>query len=227
MTTERAPLVVAIDGPAGSGKSTLARRLAEALNLPYVNTGLMYRAVTSEAVRSGIDVEDERALTSIAARLTFDLTSSVPPGELVIEGRIPGSELAAPEVEENVSAVSRHPAVREVLRAEQRRLAERGAVLEGRDIGSAVFPEAPVKIFLVATPEERAARRVRERLGGTPTVDGGSIAGSLAERDALDELVNPFVPPEGAVAIDTSGKGLDEVFEEALAIARDHLEGTP
>jgi CMP/dCMP kinase len=229
--------VVAIDGPAGSGKSTLAERMARALDLPYVNTGLMYRAVTLRALRQGVDLEDGRALAEVARGIRFDLSSRFAPPALVIDGEPPSPELVAPEVEVNVSTVSRHPEVRAVLRDEQRRLGSRGAVMEGRDIGSVVFPDAAVKIFLVAAPDERAARRVRERRepdpgAGVPSTatDGPpvrpEVADALAARDARDEQVNPFVPAPDAVPLDTTGRDPDEVLREALAIARQRLEAS-
>jgi cytidylate kinase len=229
--------VVAIDGPAGSGKSTLAERLARALGLPYVNTGLMYRAATLRALREGVDLEDGRSLAQMARGIRFDLSSRFSLPAILIDGEPPSPDLVVPEVEVNVSTLSRHPEVRTVLRDEQRRLGSGGAVMEGRDIGSAVFPDAAVKIFLVAAPEERAARKVRERRGSpqsdgaipassdapTPTPD---VAEALATRDALDEQVNPFVPAPDAVLLDTTGKDPDEVLLEALAIARERLEAS-
>jgi len=229
--------VVAIDGPAGSGKSTLAERLARALGLPYVNTGLMYRAATLLALREGVDLEDGPTLAQVARGIRFDLSSRFSPPAILIDGEPPSPDLVVPEVEVNVSTLSRHPEVRTVLRDEQRRLGGGGAVMEGRDIGSVVFPDAAVKIFLVAAPDERVARRVRERRrapqndaavpasgdGSTPTPD---VAETLAARDALDEQVNPFVPAPDAVLLDTTGKDPNEVLREALAIARERLEGS-
>ena len=228
--------VVAIDGPAGSGKSTLAEGLARALGLPYVNTGLMYRAATLRALRKGVDLEDGPSLAQMARTIRFDLSSRFSPPAVLIDGEPPSPDLVVPEVEVNVSTLSRHPEVRTVLRGEQRRLGSGGAVMEGRDIGSAVFPDAAVKIFLVAAPDERVARRVRER--GSPHSDGAipassdgptptpDVAEALATRDALDEQVNPFVPAPDAVLLDTTGKDPDEVLREALAIARERLEAS-
>jgi len=229
--------VVAIDGPAGSGKSTLAEELARALGLPYVNTGLMYRAATVRALREGVDLEDGPALAQVARGIRFDLSWRFSPPAMLIEGEPPSPDLVVPEVEVTVSTLARHPEVRSVLRDEQRRLGSRGAVMEGRDIGSVVFPDAAVKIFLVAAPDERVARRIRERRGPpesdgavpassdgpTPTPD---VAEALATRDALDEQVNPFVPAPDAVLLDTTGKDPNEVLREALAIARERLEAS-
>jgi cytidylate kinase len=214
-------VVVAIDGPAGAGKSTLAHRLAAALDLPYVNTGAMYRATTREAVRLGIDLDDAERLSRVAARLRFDLTSTGTPRTLLIDGREPGGELADPEVERDVSTVAAHPAVREVLRDEQRRLGRHGAVMEGRDIGSVVFPDADVKIFLEAPHDERVARRARERR--EREADG--VADALGERDALDERVNPFVPPRDAVRLDTGARDADEVLQDALRVVASRIRG--
>jgi cytidylate kinase len=203
--------VIAIDGAAGAGKSTLAHRLAAELGLPYVNTGLMYRALALRAHREGVSPDDASALERLALGLRFDLDSSVRPPELRIDGEPPDPALTSAEVESNVSAVSRHPEVREVFRLEQRRLAVGGAVMEGRDIGTVVFPDARVKIFLVADPVERAGRRELER-AATGT------AGALHERDRRDARVNPFVPAPDAVVIDTSRLGIDETVRTALDV---------
>jgi cytidylate kinase len=208
------PRVVAIDGAAGSGKSTLARRLAIELGLPHVNTGAMYRALTLAARRLEVDIEDGDALAKLMETLNFTLSppgSSNEPRELWIEGAPPSEELESAEVEASVSAVATHPEVRAAMRAAQRALGEGGAVMEGRDIGSAVFPDAPVKVFLVAEPQERAGRRVEER--GVE-----EVAGALHERDRRDARVNPFVPAEDAVVIDTSELDVDGTLRTALAV---------
>ncbi len=224
MSGRRSAPVVAIDGPAGSGKSTLARRLAEALGLPYVNTGLMYRALTLEALGAGVDPGDGPALAGLMARLRFALTSSTRPPSLVIDGEPPLPELTGPEVERTVSEVSRHPEVRALMREAQRGLGEGGAVMEGRDIGTVIFPDADVRIFLAASEEARAARRAEEREGEEAPSE---VAEDLATRNARDARVNPFVPAEGAVLIDTTDKDADRVFEEAMAAVRAKLEGRP
>jgi CMP/dCMP kinase len=210
------PRLIAIDGAAGSGKSTLARLLATTLGLPYVNTGAMYRALTLAALRHGIDVDDEDALVRLMQTLDFTLSSAGPeepqpdPLELWIDGAPPSDELESADVEANVSAVARHPAVRAAMRAAQRGLGEEGAVMEGRDIGSAVFPDAPVKLFLIAEPQERAGRRVEER-------GSKDVAGALHERDRRDAQVNLLAPAEDAVVIDTSDLGVDDTLRVALA----------
>lgn len=207
--------VIAIDGPAGSGKTTLARRLALALHLPYVNTGSTYRAVAREALRRGISPSDAEALVQIARGIDFSISTTSAPPRLFVDAAPPGDELLSPEVEAIVSQVSSHPELRAELRTVQRRLGEGGAVVEGRDIGSVVFPDAAVKIFLHADPGERAARRLAERGGEDP-----ELAEALARRDALDARTNPLVPAEDAVVLETTGRSADEVFEEALAAIR-------
>ena len=208
------PRVVAIDGAAGSGKSTLARLLARELHLAYVNTGAMYRALTLAARRREVDIEDAEALVRLMETLDFTLS---PPGgpdelrELWIDGARPTEELESIEVEGDVSTVATHPQVRAVMRAAQRTLGEGGAVMEGRDIGSAVFPDARLKMFLVAEPHERAGRRVEER-------GAEEMAGALHERDRRDARVNPFVPAEDAVVIDTSELDVGGTLRAALAI---------
>jgi cytidylate kinase len=206
-------LLVAIDGPAGSGKSTLAYGLAEALGLPYVNTGLMYRALTHRALASGADTEDGSALAALLERIDFGLEPGSP-ARLTIDGEQPGEDLTARDVEAAVSAVARHPEVRRLMAERQRELGRHGAVMEGRDIGSVVFPDAEVKIFLDASEDERVGRRAAERAG----VEG--VEEELSARDALDSRTNPFVPAPEAVRIDNTGKPPEETLREALRIVR-------
>ena len=207
--------LIAIDGPAGSGKSTLARRLAVELGLPYVNTGLMYRALAVRAVREGVDPDDGPALEVLARSIGFSLDSTVEPPGLSIDGRAPEEALTSPEVESTVSRVARHPEVRAVLRDEQRRLGSGGAVMEGRDIGTVVASGAPLKLFLVAHPQERVERRAQER-----EAHSKEIAEALETRDALDARTNPLEPAGDAVEIDTTDLDPDEVLARALELAR-------
>lgn len=208
--------VIAIDGAAGSGKSTLARALALELGLPYVNTGLMYRALALRAHRDGVAPDDADALERLARGMRFELDRSVRPPELTIDGEPPSETLTSPEVESRVSVVARHPEVREVLRAEQRRLAADGAVMEGRDIGTVVAPGAPLKIFLEANPMERADRRALERED-----DPSRIAEALGTRDELDARTNPLEPAPDAVVLDTTGLAAADVVRRALELVRE------
>ena len=207
------PLVVAIDGAAGSGKSTLARALAESLGLPYVNTGLMYRALARAALDFTVDLDDERSLTELTRGLRVRLTSSSPV-ELEIEG-YPADVLHTVEVDAAVSRASRHPSVRALLRDAQRALAEGGAVMEGRDIGTVVCPDAPVKLFLRADDDERRIRRSRER-GDDET----AVAAALHARASTDARVNPLEPAADAVTVDTSHATPAATLALALEIVR-------
>lgn len=206
------PRVVAIDGAAGSGKSTLARGLARSLGVPYINTGLMYRGLTAAALRSGVDQEDERGLVSLLEALRFSLSGESPP-ELVVEG-YPEGALTSPAVEAAVSAVARHPGVRERMRVLQRSLGKDGAVMEGRDIATVVFPDASVKLFLVADEAERTARRARERAAADPA----EVAEALRMRDARDARTNPLAAAPGAIVIDTGAIDVETALAAALRI---------
>lgn len=211
-----APRVVAIDGAAGTGKSTLARALAHALGLPYVNTGLMYRALAASAARAGVAADHESELLQLVSGLRFTVGPSGP-GELEVEGYGP-EELTSVEVESTVSTVAAYPGVRAHMRREQRRLGDaHGAVMEGRDIASVVFADAPVKLYLRAAPELRAERRSRER----SATNVGEVAAALAARDRRDARTNPHEPVPGAVVLDTSDLDPLETLAAALAVVRE------
>jgi CMP/dCMP kinase len=212
-------LVVAIDGPAGAGKSTLAGLLAAELELPYINTGLMYRSVAARALEQGIDPEDAASVERLASELSFSLDQGTPP-TLLIDGRPPSKDLMTSEVERIVSIVARHPGVRAILRAEQRRLGADGAVVEGRDIGTVVFPDADVKVFLRAEADERVARRQSERGSADP-----SLAEELERRDELDARTNPLVPAPDAHLVDTTDRDPKAVLAEVLGLVRASTEG--
>lgn len=199
---------IAIDGPAASGKSTVARRLAEQLGLIMVNSGAMYRAVTWEVVRQGVDPREAEAIVSLLGRM--DLECGVRDGHSIITvgGVDPGEALRSDEVHAAVSAVAAVPEVREVLVAKQRELLRLGdLVMEGRDIGSVVFPETPYKFYIDASEEVRAQRRAAE--GQTDEV---------GERDRQDarRKTSPLVIPDGAQVIDSSEIRVDEVLEQTM-----------
>ena len=198
--------VVAIDGPVGSGKSTVAKAVASRLGLPYLESGAMYRVVAWAAVQRGIDPEAADELTALAAELDMDVGEQV-----VVDGKDVTAELRSPEVGRAVSAVAATPGVRTELVRRQREWVEAkgGAVVEGRDIGSVVFPDADVKVFLTASAAERARRR---ELDETPD--------DLARRDLIDSTraVSPLVVAQGAAVVDTTGRPIDDVVDEIVAM---------
>tara|TARA_B100002003_G_scaffold70274_1_gene65609 strand:+ start:17125 stop:17805 length:681 start_codon:yes stop_codon:yes gene_type:complete len=208
------PDVIAIDGPAGSGKTTIARALADRLGLAYLDTGAMYRAVAFAALRAGIDLQDEVALarTARAMDLQLDRTSCV------VDGVDATQAIRGPEVTSAVSVVAAVADVRIDLVGRQRNwVGERGGgVVEGRDIGSVVFPDALLKVYLTASPEERARRRA----GETGDIDVEVVAADIRRRDAADSgrKVSPLVEADGSVILDTSDLTVDEVVEAIVAL---------
>ncbi len=200
--------VIAIDGPAGSGKSTIAQALAKRLELPYLDTGAMYRSVTFAVIATGADPEDAVTTASIAREMTLQMPEN---GDIIVNGLDATLEIRGPEVTRAVSAVAAHPDVRSELVSRQREWAHRrgGGVLEGRDIGSAVFPDALTKIYLTASAEVRAARRAGEVMD----LDYDTVAADIARRDALDtsRQHDPLRRADGAIEVDTTYLDIDEV----------------
>jgi cytidylate kinase len=212
--------VIAIDGPAGSGKSTVARAVAARIGLDYLDTGAMYRAVTFAAMRRGVDPSEADPVTKVAQDL--DLRMDVD-GSVVVDGADATIEIRGPEVTRAVSIVAANPGVREEMRRRQREWAARhgGGVMEGRDIGTVVFPDAALKVYLDASPEVRAQRRSKE----VSDLAYETVAADLARRDALDQgrEDSPLREATDAVIIDTSDRSIDEIVDEVLT----HLERTP
>ena len=206
--------VIAIDGPAGSGKSTVGRRLAERLGLTYLDTGAMYRCIAFAAIRRQIDPADPEPIGRLAAAVEM----SVEGGVVIVDGVDATLESRGPEVSRAVSMVASNPVVREQLRARQRAWAAEhgGGVIEGRDIGSVVFPDAVLKVFLTASPEVRAQRRAKEMTD----LEYDQVAADIARRDAADRgrADSPLVEADGAVSIDTSTIEIDEVVELLAAL---------
>jgi cytidylate kinase len=207
--------VIAIDGPSGSGKSTVARGVAARLGLEVLDTGAMYRAVTLAALEREADLHD--AVACEAAAVDADI---VVDGTVLLDGRDVTVEIRGPEVTAAVSTVSAHPGVRAVLVARQREWVEThgGGVVEGRDIGTVVFPDAPVKVFLTASDDARAARRARDEAAAARDTSVDAVAAELARRDALDStrVVSPLVAAEDAIVVDNTARGVDEVVEEIV-----------
>ena len=210
--------VIAVDGPAGSGKSTLARLLAARLGYAYLDTGAMYRAIAYLALRDGVAADDGASLAALAreARISFS-----PDGRIVAAEHDVSEEIRRPAVSAAVSEVSAHPEVRAVLLEEQRRIgAVQDIVIEGRDIGTVVFPAAPVKLFLTASAEIRAERRRRELIAGGEHVGIDETLRAMVARDAYDSqrVVAPLRRADDAVELDTSGLDIDQVVEAAREI---------
>ncbi|MFM2114326.1 MAG: cytidylate kinase [Actinomycetota bacterium] len=205
--------VVAIDGPAGAGKSTIARALARRLGVPYLDTGAMYRAVTHAALRDGVDPANAEAVTRLAVVSRIEVGD----GDVKVDGVDVTREIRTDQINHAVSHVAAISGVRSVLRDQQRAwvAAHGGGVVEGRDIGTVVFPDATLKVFLTASPHVRAQRRVAESGG-----DVDAIARSIAERDRLDStrIDSPLMTADGSITIDTSNLSIDEVVEKLLSL---------
>jgi len=204
-------IVIAIDGPAGSGKSTVAKRLAAALELDYLDTGAMYRSIAFATLARGIDPDsDAEQIAEIARACEIDVRAD---GTVIVDGMDVTTQIRGPEVTRAVSAVASIPAVRSELVSRQREWARRrnGGVLEGRDIGSVVFPDARLKVYLNASAEVRAARRA----GEVRDLDYDTVAADLARRDAYDSsrTADPLMRADGAIEVDTSDLTIDQVVE--------------
>lgn len=224
MSGGRARPVVAIDGPAGVGKSTTARKLAAELGFVLVDTGALYRGVALAARDAGIPWTDADALGDLAAGLdlTFELAADGEP-RLCIAGQDRADEIRTTDIAAGASKVATHPPVRAALLGLQRRLgAEGGVVLEGRDIGTVVFPDAEVKVFLTAAAQERAKRRVLDLAARGQAADEAEILAQIEARDAQDSgrEVAPLRPAEDAVHLDSTFLGMDEVIAQIAALAR-------
>lgn len=206
-------LVLAIDGPAGSGKSTVAKAVAARIGLEYLDTGAMYRSVAFAALRGGVDPEDAEVVANLARNMDLDIS---PSGVVTVDGVDATIEIRGPEVTRAVSIVAANPEVRGEMRARQRQwVAKRGGgVMEGRDIGTVVFPDARLKVYLDASPEVRAARRSKE----VADLSYETVATDLARRDALDQNRDhdPLRTAADAVVIDTSDLTVDEIVDAIM-----------
>ncbi|HEX9966610.1 MAG TPA: (d)CMP kinase [Solirubrobacterales bacterium] len=208
-------MVIALDGPAGAGKSTVARAVAAALGFTYLDSGAMYRCVALAALKRGVDPEDGEGCGELARSLRIELDG----GRVALDERDVSAAIRTPEVTEAASRVSVHAGVREAMVARQRELVAAGRyVAEGRDIGTVVSPDSPLKVFLTASEEERARRRALET---GENLD--AVLGAQRERDRRDETreLSALRPAEDAVEIDTTGLSLDEVVERVVALARE------
>lgn len=211
-------LIVSIDGPGGTGKSSVSRAVAGRLGVPYLDTGAFYRAATIAAIEAGASLSDPTAVAAAVEAAGFDQEE----GQMSLDGVDVSQRIRDPDIDGAVSVVAAIPEVRKRLVVEQREWADRHgrrAVIEGRDIGSVVFPDADVKIYLDARPEVRAARRARQS-----GEDRGLVHQELQRRDRIDSTreASPLVVPDGAIVVDTSDLGFDEVVDRVVEIVGRH-----
>jgi CMP/dCMP kinase len=218
-------VIIAIDGPAASGKSTVAKAVAHRIGAHYLDTGAMYRAVAFAALERDVPLGDERAVAGLASAVSIEFVhadDSPIPTAVLLDGADITTAIRTPEVDDAVSVVASMPEVRSAMVAQQHRIAAdaRAIVLEGRDIGTVVFPDAEVKVFLTASAEERARRRHVEMAGRGHSVDEGSVLVGLQRRDHADSSreAAPLVAAEDAVMLDTTGLSVDEVVDVVAAL---------
>lgn len=212
---------IAIDGPAGAGKSTVARMVANELGYVYVDTGAMYRAVTLKAIRAGIHPDDRTRIAQLTEQLNIELIPSNDCQKVLIDGEDVTGQIRTNEVSQRVSAFSTIPEVREILSGKQRNIAAaKGVVMDGRDIGTKVIPDAEVKIFLTASVEERARRRYEELLAKGEQADLEQLKNDISERDRMDEQRehSPLVRADDAVLMDSTEMSISEVVRRILSL---------
>jgi len=212
------PLIIAIDGPSGAGKSTLGQMLARKLGLLYIDTGSMYRAVALAVIESTINETDDVAVVSLAERIDIDLTGNPESLSVSLGGQDVTERIRDEDVTNISSIISTIPAVRRAMVKRQRELGQRGAVMNGRDIGIVVFPEADIKFFLTASPAERAQRRLVEERKHNPAANYDEVFADMTERDRRDttRTDSPLVAASDAVIIDSTGVPLEQVFQRMM-----------
>jgi cytidylate kinase len=214
-------MIIAIDGPSGAGKSTLGRMLARELGLLYIDTGSMYRAVALAVIDSRLNETDDTSVGSLAARVDINLEGDPDSLRVMLDGQDVTERIRAEDVTDMSSIISTIPAVRRAMVQRQRELGLRGAVLNGRDIGTVVFPNAEVKFFLTASADERAQRRFDEEHPQALTFE--QVHADMTERDRRDSTRadSPLLKADDAVLIDSSGLSIDQVFERMMAVVRE------
>jgi cytidylate kinase len=218
------PLIIAIDGPSGAGKSTLGRRLARELGLLYIDTGAMYRAVALAVAAAGVELSDAARVADVARRVSIQLEGDPDSPRVILDGRDVSEEIRGEGVGGGASVVSAIPRVRRELVRRQREMgAHGGGVLDGRDIGTVVFPAADVKFFLTAVPEERARRRLDEERARDHAQTFEETLADINERDRRDSTRDdsPLRIADDAIVIDTTEFSIDEVFQRMLQVVRE------
>lgn len=217
-------MIIAIDGPSGSGKSTLGRMLARQLNLLYIDTGSMYRAVALAVIEAHLDPSDSEAVTALAERADIDLEGDPDSLKVLLDGRDVTEQIRTESVTAMSSIVSSITGVRRAMVERQRAMGQRGAVLNGRDIGTVVFPDADIKFFLTAAAEERAERRFNEDRLANVSVSFEQTMAEMIERDRRDSTRadSPLKIAEDAIVIDSSRLSISEVFERMMEHVHRH-----
>lgn len=219
---------IAIDGPAGAGKSTIARLVAETLGFVYVDTGAMYRGVTWNVLKAGVSPSDTERVAAIARRMKLELRPGRDGQQVFVDGEDVTGQIRTPEVNENVSDVAKIREVRELLVAKQKEMtAAKGVVMDGRDIGTHVLPDAEVKVFLTASPRIRAERRFKEMMMSHPEMTIDQLEQDIARRDRIDEQreVSPLVRAPDAVLLDSTSMTIPDVVETILELCRAKAPG--
>ena len=217
-------MIIAIDGPSGSGKSTLGRMLARELNLLYIDTGSMYRAVALAVIETHLDPGDTEAVAALSHGLDIDLEGDPDSLKVLLDGNDVTEQIRTETVTSMSSVISSIPGVRRAMVARQRAMGQRGAVLNGRDIGTVVFPDADIKFFLTASPEERAERRFHEDRMTDGFVSLEQTMAEMIERDRRDSTRadSPLKVADDAIVVDSSGLSIQQVFERMMEHVHRH-----
>ncbi|SFK01011.1 cytidylate kinase [Halobacillus dabanensis] len=217
-------MTIAIDGPAAAGKSTVAKRVAEKLSFIYVDTGAMYRALTWKAIKEGVSLEDEKGLKSLLNHTELNLIKNELGQRVILDQQDVSDQIRTAEVTNQVSIVAKHKEVREeMVRRQQELVKDKGVVMDGRDIGTHVLPDAEVKIFMIASVDERAERRHKENIEKGFPSDLNQLKEEIRKRDEIDSNreVSPLVKAEDAIEVDTTSMGIEEVVHTILGIVKE------
>lgn len=215
-------IAIAIDGPAAAGKSTVAKKVAERLGYTYIDTGAMYRSITYAALEANVDLNKEDEVYNVLEQMELDMNEKL---QVFIDGKEVTDQIRTEEVSRNVSKVASYAGVREELVKRQKQMAaKRGVVMDGRDIGTHVIPDAEVKIFMIASAEERAKRRHKENLNKGFTSDYEQLKKEIEERDRIDmeREVSPLKKAEDAIELDTTSLSIEEVVNEIMRIIEEY-----
>jgi len=217
-------LIIAIDGPAGSGKSTVAKELSKKLGFTYIDTGAMYRAVAYKVKQEGVNPENPEEVIRVLKEIEIKLLPSDSGTKVILNGEDISDKIRTEEIGKIASKIARHSKVRKILVQKQREMGEKAgnAVIEGRDTGTVIFPDADIKIFMTASPEIRAKRRWKELRSRGIKIEFDQILKEVKERDYLDQTRedSPLKPAEDAVVIDTSDKSIDQVINQILELIK-------